>query len=440
MELVMSSGAVDQKGTDADTSMTAPRWSFRTSLLAIPRRQIAVAFLVATLGLVPVALVPRNGPIYAGIANLTPTLYTYTIAILLACVVMAKAAPRRFFTVLLPWAPFLVWIVALTLSTWDFSPRTMSGLLQLGLGALAFAVGAVAERQDRDRSLLAWAFAAVAWGQLFAIASATVGLRMRHITGAQALDIQGRATGLTAHPGELSKLLFFCGLCALTLPQRTTRERWAVWLTLAAVFIGVFLTQSRTVLVAVISMVFIFMLLEFTAGRWQRKHLAVVGLTVVLGAASLPWLIDRFAADPNGGARQHVAQVALRAVQDHPWAGVGPNSYVAVIGALDRLTATGVPVHNVFLLTAAELGIVGALFLWLPFVVVSAWAMYHVWRTRGADQAARIIVSALPGICLIGMTGWGLLQGPYLAIFFLVIGYFGARTGSGHAEDVDVHR
>jgi hypothetical protein len=434
----MSSGAADRQGGDAAASGTPPGWSFLIPLLASPRQPVAMAFLVATLGLVPVALLPRNGPIYVGIANATPTLYTYTFAILLACVVMATAAPRRFLIALLPWTPFLIWILVLTLSTWGFSSRALSGLLQLCLGAVAFAVGAVAEKQDRNWSLLGWAFAVVAWGQLFAIASATAGFPLRKITGAQAIDIQGRATGLTAHPGELSKLLFFCGLCALTLPQRTTRERWAAWLTLGAVFIGVFLTQSRTVLAAIVSMVFIFMLLELTAGRWQRKHLAMVGLTVILGAASLPWLIERFAADPNGGARQHVAEVAIHAIQAHPWAGVGPNSYVAVIGAVDRLTQTGVPVHNVVLLTAAELGIVGAFYLWLPFVMVAAWAMYQVWRTRGADQAARIVVSAVPGICLIGMTGWGLLQGPYLAIFLLVIGYFAARIGSGHGKDANV--
>ena len=403
-------------------------------LLTIPSRA-AVAFLVATLGLVPVALVPRDTPIYVGIANSVPTLFNYTIAIVVAAGVMAMTVPRLFRTALLPWSPFVVLAVTLTALVWSFSARHVSGLLQLCLGVLAFAVGVVAERLERRESLLPQAFAVVAWGQLFAILMAAVGLPLRNITGPQALDIHGRATGLTAHPGELSKLLFFCALCALMLPQRSNRERWAVWSTLGVAFIGVFLTQSRTILAAIISMVLIFLLLELSAGRWQRKHFAVLGLTVVLGAASLPWLISRFAADPAGGARGHVAEVAFQAIRDHPWAGVGPNSYVAVVGLADQLTATGVPVHNVFLLTAAELGVAGALFLWLPVGLVLGWALYHTIRSRGRDQSARVIVSASPGICLIGMTGWGLLQGPYFAIFLLVLGYFGARVGSGQIEE-----
>ena len=58
-------------------------------------------------------------------------------------------------------------------------------------------------------------------------------------------------------------------------------------------------------------------------------------------------------------------------IREHPWAGVGPNSYVAIAGASDPLTASGVPVHNVLLLSAAELGIIGALLLWLPFAMAA---------------------------------------------------------------------
>ena len=36
---------------------------------------------------------------------------------------------------------------------------------------------------------------------------------------------------------------------------------------------------------------------------------------------------------------------------------------------------------------------------------------------------------------LIGLTGWGLLQGPYLLAFALVFGYFGQRAAEDPAHD-----
>ena len=116
-----------------------------------------------------------------------------------------------------------------------------------------------------------------------------------------------------------------------------------------------------------------------------------------------------------------------------------PNSYVAEVGRIDQLTKTGVPVHNMFLLTAGELGVPGAALLWTPVLLVLGWAVYHTVRTRGRDRAARILVSAVPGVFLIALTGWGLLQGPYFAIFLLVLGYFGARIGAPGQAEEDAH-
>ena len=400
------------------------------SLLSDPMQRLTTAVLVVSLGLAPIAVFPAESPIYAGIATESPTLYTYTIAVVIAGVAMAVAAPRRFLAGLLPWLPFLVWLVVLAISTWTMSPRTYSGLLQLSLGAVAFAIGVAAQGFDRGGSVLAWVFAAVAWLQLLAIGLAAAGFPLRRITGPRALDLLGRAIGLTSHPGELAKLLFFCALCALTLPQRTAWERWATWLTLGAAMVGISLAQSRTVLAGTVAMVLIFVMLELAAGRWQRRHLVLIGLAVALGLASLPWLIQRFIADPGGGARQHITQVAAAVIAQHPWSGVGPNAYVAVVGGLDPLTATGVPAHNIFLLSAAEIGIAGAALLWLPFFGVIGRAAYQLWRTRGTDLAGRVLVSAVPGIALMAITGWGLLQGPYFLIFALVVGYYGAQAGA----------
>jgi O-antigen ligase len=402
-------------------------WVLVLAAVRDPRRRVFVVALVVALALVPVALFPRNLPIYAGIATSRPTVYTYTIGVLVTAGVLLATAWRRFLGALLPWLPFFVWLLAMGVFAWDPSPRSLSGMLHLCLGALSFAIGFAARGLDRFGSVLPWTFAVAAWLQLLAVGLAVVGLPLRRITGPQSLDILGRATGLTSHPGELAKLMFCCAVCALALPQRTRGERWAFWLTLGAVLAGMSLSESRSGLAAVVSAIVIFVLLDRVAGRWQRQHFVMIGTVLVLAVASLPWLVARFVSDPAGGARDHVMQVAGRLIREHPFVGVGPNNYVAVAGTFDRLTQTGVPVHNIFLLSAGELGIAGAVFLWLPFGLIAGRAVYRVWRSRGVDPSARVVASALPGFVLIGMTGWGLLQGQGFLMLALVFGYFGAH-------------
>ncbi|RZT82921.1 O-antigen ligase [Micromonospora violae] len=430
------------RGPSLLTQLTSAGRALVEGLRSDPDQRIVavLAVLVATLGLAPMALAPSEVVIYSGVATGEPMLYTYTIAIAAAVVVIGVQTRRQLTRAFFPWVPFLGWMLLFAVLAWDSSLRTVSGLVHFTLVAIVFAVGVTAERADRRNSVLLWAFAAVAWLQLFAITMAVLGFPLRRIAGTQALDVLGRATGLTSHPGELAKLLFFCGMCALTLPQKTVRQRWVAWSTLGAVLLGVSLTQSRSVLAAVVAMILILVVLEFVTGRWQKKYFVVLGITGALGLLSVPWLIKRFTADPEGGDRQHLLQVAFDVIREHPWAGVGPNSYVAIAGASDPLTASGVPVHNVLLLSAAELGIIGALLLWLPFALTATTAVHAVFRVRTAELAPRVLVSALPGLVLIGMTGWGLMQGPYFLMLALIAGYFHARSrhvrvASGYGRD-----
>jgi O-Antigen ligase len=419
----------------APAALVAPAWALLVGVLTDARRRVFLVALILSLALVPVALLQPHGPIYVGIATPSPSVYTYTIGVAVTAVVLAASAGRAFGGALLVWLPLLGWLAAVELLVWDSSPRTWSGLLQFGLGVVSFAIGVAARRRDPSGASLSWTFMVVAWVQVLAIGAAVLGLPLRRITGPQALDVLGRATGLTSHPGELAKVLFFCAVGTLALPQRHRYQRWAAWLTLGAILVGVSMSESRAVLAALLSMMLISVVLELAAGRWQRKHFVMIGLALVLGAVSLPWFIQRFMADPNGGARGHVTQVAERVIAQHPWTGVGPNGYVAVAGLTDRLTQTGVPVHNIFLLSAAELGIAGAVLLWLPFGLVAGRATYRVWRTRGTDPGARAVASMLPGIGLIALTGWGLLEGQGMLLLALVFGYFGARPPAAAGPD-----
>jgi O-antigen ligase len=61
--------------------------------------------------------------------------------------------------------------------------------------------------------------------------------------------------------------------------------------------------------------------------------------------------------------RQRDADLAIQLIRDHPWRGVGVRNYLVAVRAIEPDSRT---VHNVPLLTAAELGLPGAaLWLWL---------------------------------------------------------------------------
>ncbi|WP_117210265.1 O-antigen ligase family protein [Allorhizocola rhizosphaerae] len=397
-------------------------------LLLDSRLRIPTALLCVCLAVGPMAFANSDARIYVGIAPHVPTFYTYTgalIALMLLYLIWGSAADWRG---LKPWLPFVAWLAIGSLLAWGFSLHMASGMAHLLLGALSFTAGAAAARRDPEGTVVPWTFAVAAWIQLLAIESASFGFPLRQITGPQAPDLVGREVGLTSHPGELAKLLFFCAMFVLVLPKRGLLQRWAVRLTLVAIFLGTSLSQSRTGLVAVVALVVTFVALELLSAKLRRAHLIMLGGVGVLCAASAPWMIARFSADPEGGSRGHVMGVAFRLIKEHPWFGLGPNNYVAVGGASDALTASGVPVHNAFLMSAAELGIVGGALVWLALVLVAWGAVKAVKSSKANNIHARVLVSALPGLFLTANTGWGLLQAPTFLILCLCFGYFNVRA------------
>jgi O-antigen ligase len=84
--------------------------------------------------------------------------------------------------------------------------------------------------------------------------------------------------------------------------------------------------------------------------------------------------------------RQVDSELALQLIAEHPWSGVGVREYLVAVRAIEPNSRT---VHNVFLLTAAELGLPGAgLWLWLSLTgllspVSAAWAPWITMMISG---------------------------------------------------------
>jgi len=185
-----------------------------------------------------------------------------------------------------------------------------------------------------------------------------------------------RAYGLNSHPNQLGLLL--TSLILLVWPQRARAKagawRWLFWLALAVGFAGLLVSLSRSAWLAlgVGGLVLAWPRGAVVARSWREFVLptAVFAAGLLLFAllygdvlASRLVALDSPLEQRSLWERQRDWGIALRLVGERPFLGTGPNRYLAAAQAVDPAAVT---VHNVPLLVAAELGLLG-LALWLAF-------------------------------------------------------------------------
>jgi O-antigen ligase len=146
----------------------------------------------------------------------------------------------------------------------------------------------------------------------------------------------------------------------------------------------------------------------------QIVRASAVLLLVVAGTVPL-WstLARSFTLERSGSGFDVIAElyrVAFNMIAAHPLDGVGINNFSFVMTQYDR---TGIamfiaaPVHNLYVLTLAEMGPLGLMGL-IAVIAVPAAAL---WRARRRlDHEGRCIVAGLLGgllvFLLLGVTGW----------------------------------
>jgi len=216
-------------------------------------------------------------------------------------------------------------------------------------------------------------------------------------------------------------------------------RRWVAAVAAAAFFAGcvaLLLTFARGAWIGFTISVPAMILL----GVWKRRgFLRACGMVVCLGflllLMALPFaeqIGQRLFEDDYGRAwsRVPMMQVALNVIRSNPILGVGLSNYVAVMhwydNTLERISLQmGNPVHNMYLLTAAELGIVGmGLLLWLIAALIRAgWKGF--WQGEGLQGL--LCLGALAGwvACLIQrLVEWRYITSSH--IFALLAGLLGA--------------
>jgi len=118
---------------------------------------------------------------------------------------------------------------------------------------------------------------------------------------------------------------------------------------------------------------------------WRKKKDMVIGLIIFL--ALIGGLFYRFALPLSGQEaiiqRFSLAQIAIRMIKVNPLAGVGLNNFIPQLPNYWQqfgMTYWLQPVHNIFLLIAAETGLVGlVVFLWLLVLTFKRLVAANYW-------------------------------------------------------------
>lgn len=190
-----------------------------------------------------------------------------------------------------------------------------------------------------------------------------------------------RVGGLLGHPNAfatyLTMVLPFCLFFLVNAQRKTTRVASFVLFCLGCIVL--LATKSRGAWLGFgISALCAFILFIFRAKRVHIRRFGVITVVIISllvgGTVSHDVIKKRFFIDDKGSAASRIPMMmdALEVIKNNPLIGIGLNNYVLAISKYD---ITGIhkgfvqPVHNLFLLIAAETGIMSF------FVFILFWAI-----------------------------------------------------------------
>ncbi|GAA3698145.1 hypothetical protein GCM10022377_08850 [Zhihengliuella alba] len=320
-------------------------------------------------------------------------------------------------------------------TVWEGSALQWSGLIALALGVLAWAFGRVVGREifanNASARYLMIAMAGILTLQLGVSAAQLLGLEVPSwLTGTDRTleGLIGRASGTVGHPANLAKIAFIT--CLIALPFTLSKGRkvrfWA-WTVVGLGLVTSGLTISRANLAAHFLLIGLWIVTLPGKARFMVRLASGVALAV-LALIFLPPLLERFEMDETGGQRPVLLDAAWMQLSQNLWTGTGPNSYISVVGGFDAATASGLPVHNAFLLYTAELGLTLAVVFYAPILLLLLRSLRRAGRRGSQLSAAKVLVFALPGYLMITLTGWSLMANFSLVATMLTFGILDAAV------------
>jgi O-antigen ligase len=395
-------------------------------MLGLKRFAVVGFFLAAVVVPFPLLLWHSDVPInHTGITYTAPGIATHTLMLMVLLAALSPSLRWNRLLVIYGCIAVLYLTVGL-LVVWTGATAQWAGALHWSFALLALGLGyQIGENLTASMyrtivgiiSLLFLLNGALCVAQL---AGLNVSLFPRQLAEQMAM---GRPVGTFEHsstPGKFVLMMLVVVLPAIRCTDRVTRNL-AWWCIVGAVPL-VALTLSRANLAAVAVAIGLWLILQ---RRTWANHPLRVAVFIGLIFVSIPFVqatLDRFTTDPGGGSRAQIYRTGLTQLSENFWSGTGPNYYAEVVGLWDRLTADGFPLHNSFLYTVAEIGVVGGVLLLLPIFVVCAISIANtLGKSDGSPWSIAYLVT-FPGLMAVSFTGWGMLVGSTLYLWYFVIG------------------
>jgi hypothetical protein len=358
-----------------------------------------------------------------GIADGSVTVKSYWIPVMLGVAVAARSYGLRLRAYVV--APVIA-LGVLAAFFWDMDSAAWAGIAHLCISVGATSLGGVffveCERDPKFVRFILWCLVLWAVFESVICVLQVVGVGIFPMDAASELYEGGRSNGTFGHPSTLGKVCVM--LLAFILPFSASLDadlRRMSAIATAAMIPGLIATSSRTNFAAFLIVVLTWTMIS-TSPNVRSRRFWVILASIVLVASTYSVWIWRFRTGEDGTAREALLATGLSVVRMNPWVGTGPNRYLLVASGLDPLAALGWPVHNVFIFAAAELGLICATLLTVPFVWLCL-RSFQVRRSGGLDGSTLCAYfSVLLGVMMIGMTGWGLLIDT-LPVLFVVFGF-----------------
>ena len=259
-----------------------------------------------------------------------------------------------------------------------------------------------------------------------------------------------RVGGTLGHPNSLA--FFLVTILPIVLVLLLAYERW--WIRLLALFTfmvgcaGLILTFSRGAWLSFSLMTpVIVWLLAWKHRGWWHAVTRLAGFAFFITLVLVPFassIAHRLFEYDYGRAwsRVPLMQVACNMIMAHPILGVGLNNYTLVMdrydNTLEHITRyVAQPVHNLFLLVAAEVGLPGlAFFLWLLAVLLRR-AWHGFWQRDGVFGAwCLALLGSLSSYLLHGLVDFKYLGSNYsFALLMGLAAALGARPSAAMGND-----
>lgn len=254
-----------------------------------------------------------------------------------------------------------------------------------------------------------------------------------------------RVAGTLIHPNHFANFLGLALPLVLAAVVTGAAKGWrrhaysVVFMFGAVIFL---LTYSRTGWFHIAASTLVVLALGLRGRRLSREitNLAIVGalLVAILLVAFSGSIADRLLRSNPVWVTDRIdmGRIAWRIVADHPVLGVGVNNYVDVLPRYNFLHVMEAPVHNLYLLLFAEMGVLGiAAFLALVVAIILT-----AWRARrssvpAAAAAGLGILGALVGFLVDGIADFSYILPSTFLLFWMLAGLAASLRWAGAVEE-----